>query len=89
MADVQFHQSQTGKKFYEQDVPRIVKALERIADALEGTNKLEEKRFKQEIINEHNRAKKDKETIMKAIREKYGDVFFEKFIEKTSNTDGK
>ncbi len=37
MAD--FFQTRMGQKFYEADVPRIAKALERIADALEAQNR--------------------------------------------------
>lgn len=36
---IEFFQSMMGRKFYEADVPRITKALERIADALEEQNK--------------------------------------------------
>lgn len=35
MAGPEFFQTLMGKRFYEGDVPRIIKALERIADALE------------------------------------------------------
>jgi len=31
----QFFQSMRGAKFFEADVPRLIRALERIADALE------------------------------------------------------
>jgi hypothetical protein len=37
MSDTPFFQTQMGRKFYEADVPRLVKALERIATALEAT----------------------------------------------------
>jgi hypothetical protein len=36
---IEFFQTRMGKKFYDADVPRITKALERIADALEESNK--------------------------------------------------
>lgn len=36
----EFFQTGMGRKFYEADVPRIAGALGRIADALEGANKL-------------------------------------------------
>ena len=39
---IEFFQSMMGRKFYEADVPRITKALERIADALEKQNKEDE-----------------------------------------------
>jgi hypothetical protein len=35
----EFHKTMMGTKFYGHDVPRIVKALERIAEALEHSNK--------------------------------------------------
>ena len=35
MSDPQFFQTAMGKAFYERNVPRLAKALERIADALE------------------------------------------------------
>lgn len=40
-----FHETQMGRKFFESQVPKIIKALERIADALEEQNKpvIEEK----------------------------------------------
>lgn len=37
---MEFFQTSMGKKFYEKDVPRLVSAMERIADALENGNKL-------------------------------------------------
>jgi hypothetical protein len=88
MADTQLHQTTLGRKFFEQDIPRMVKALERIADALEKNTKLEESRFKQEKINESLRSKKDKEVLVKALREKYGDKFCDQFVEKNI-LDGK
>ncbi|MAH47084.1 hypothetical protein CMI37_14750 [Candidatus Pacearchaeota archaeon] len=39
----EFYQTLMGRKFYEADVPRIVKALERIAEALEKQEITEEK----------------------------------------------
>ena len=35
----EFYQTLMGRKFYDADVPRIVKALERIATVLENQNK--------------------------------------------------
>jgi hypothetical protein len=35
---IAFFQTMMGKKFFEADVPRLVKALERIAEALEEKN---------------------------------------------------
>ena len=39
---IEFFNTMMGRKFYEADVPRITKALERIADALENQNKEDE-----------------------------------------------
>jgi len=39
---VELHNTLMGRKFYEADVPRIVKALERIATALENQVDIEE-----------------------------------------------
>jgi len=36
---IEFHQTMMGRKFYEHDIPRMAKALERIANALEEQNK--------------------------------------------------
>ena len=38
MSGPEFFQTRMGQKFYEADVPRMIKALERIADALEVGN---------------------------------------------------
>ena len=36
---VDFYQSKMGKKFYEGDIPALVRAIERLADAIEELNK--------------------------------------------------
>lgn len=36
---VEFYQSKMGKKFYEGDLPALVRAVERLADATEELNK--------------------------------------------------
>ena len=38
---VEFYQTGYGRKYYEADLPRIIKALERIATALEQQNERE------------------------------------------------
>ena len=38
-----FFKTMMGAKFYQADVPRLVKALEKIAEELEKANKLKEK----------------------------------------------
>lgn len=35
MGDPRFFETRMGRKFYEADVPRLIKVLERIADALD------------------------------------------------------
>ncbi len=34
-----FHETQYGKRFFDGQLPKLIKALERIADALEEANK--------------------------------------------------
>jgi len=41
----EFFRTQMGRKFYDTDIPQLVKVLERIASQMEKKNKLEEKRF--------------------------------------------
>ena len=36
----EFHETRRGQIFYDHQVPRIVKALERLADAVEESNRL-------------------------------------------------
>ena len=40
-----FGKSLRGAKFYERDVPKLIGVLDRIAEALEAQNKLNEKRL--------------------------------------------
>jgi hypothetical protein len=44
----EFFRSQMGRKFYDGDVPQLVKVLERIANQMEKQNILEEKKFRLE-----------------------------------------
>ena len=41
----EFHRTSMCRKYYESDLPKLTKVLEKIADQLEKSNKLEEKRF--------------------------------------------
>lgn len=43
-----FHRTPMGRKFYESDLPKLVSVLEKIANKMEESNKLDEKRFKLE-----------------------------------------
>ena len=40
-----FPSTRRGSKFYDFDIPKLTEQLERIANALEGKNKIEEKRL--------------------------------------------
>ena len=42
MAETNFHSTRRGSKFYDFDIPKLTEQLERIANALEGKNKIEE-----------------------------------------------
>jgi len=41
----EFFRTAMGRKFYDADIPQLVKVLEKIATQMENKNKLEEKRF--------------------------------------------
>ena len=41
----EFFRTAMGRKFYDADMPQLVKVLEKIATQMEKKNKLEEKRF--------------------------------------------
>jgi len=41
----EFFRTQMGRKFYDADIPQLVKVLEKIASQMDKKNKLEEKRF--------------------------------------------
>lgn len=38
-----FHETMLGKRFFENQLPKLIKELKRIADALEKQNELKEK----------------------------------------------
>ncbi len=42
----EFHRTARGQKFYENDLPKLVKALERIGGLLESLNEREEKKWR-------------------------------------------
>ena len=44
----EFYRTSMGRKFYESDLPKLVSVLERIANKMEESNKLDEKKFKLE-----------------------------------------
>lgn len=39
-----FHETQYGKRFFDSQLPKLIKTLERIADALEKQNENKEKK---------------------------------------------
>ncbi len=41
----EFYKTRIGRKFYETDLPRLTLALEKIANKMEESNKLNEKKF--------------------------------------------
>ena len=41
----EFFRTAMGRKFYDADMPQLVKVLEKIATQMENKNKVEEKRF--------------------------------------------
>tara|TARA_B100000579_G_C22302853_1_gene607967 strand:+ start:179 stop:364 length:186 start_codon:yes stop_codon:yes gene_type:complete len=44
----EFFRTQMGRKFYDADIPQLVKVLERIATQMERKNKLDEKKWQLE-----------------------------------------
>ena len=44
----EFYRTSMGRKFYESDLPRLISVLEKIANKMEESNKLDEKKFKLE-----------------------------------------
>ena len=63
MAETNFHSTRRGSKFYDFDIPKLTEQLERIANALEGKNKIEEKRLvlEQKKLNRRLRIKESKD----------------------------
>ena len=43
----EFHETKMGRYFYDGNVPRLIRALERIADALEKQNEMKDKEVKE------------------------------------------
>lgn len=43
---MKFHETVYAKKFFDSQVPKVIKALERIADALEEANKIKQEEKK-------------------------------------------
>lgn len=39
---VQFHETTYGKRFFDSQLPKLIKSLERIADALEKQNQIKQ-----------------------------------------------
>lgn len=43
-----FHRTPMGRKFYESDLPNLITVLEKIANRMDESNKLDEKRYRLE-----------------------------------------
>lgn len=44
----EFFRTSMGRKYYESDIPKLTSVLERIANQMELSNKIEEKKFRLE-----------------------------------------
>lgn len=67
MAGPQFFQTVMGRRFYEGDVPRIASALTRIAEALEGGQKVESEQL--EVLEEEAEERGDSsEDVRRGLR---------------------
>lgn len=44
-----FHETGYGRKFFERQLPELIKAIKRVADALEKQNQLLEKKEEEEL----------------------------------------
>lgn len=42
---LQFHETVRGTKFFDRDIPALIKALNRVADELEKSRELEERKL--------------------------------------------
>ncbi len=45
---LQFHETVRGARFFDHDIPALIKAMNRLADELEKNRKLEEEKRKKE-----------------------------------------
>jgi hypothetical protein len=57
---IEFHTTRRGSKFYDFDVPKLAEQLERIANAMEAQNKIEEKKLlleQKKYLNENKNAR--------------------------------
>lgn len=64
----QFHETQYGKRFFDSQLPKLIKALERIADALEKQNK-EEKKQEAKSMKVHKAKKRPMTLFDKLLQE--------------------
>lgn len=51
---MQFHETQYGKKFFDSQLPKLIKELGRIADALEKANEKKENEKEASDYENHN-----------------------------------
>lgn len=59
----EFHKSVRGQKFYDGDLPRLVKALEKISNQLQTLNEREERKFKLDERLKRQEIKKNKDEL--------------------------
>ena len=52
----QFHETWYGKRFFDNQLPKLIKEFGRIADALEKANELKENELKEKENNHENRS---------------------------------
>jgi len=52
---MKFHETGYGRRFFEKQIPDLLKTLGRIADALETANDIERKQLKQKRYETHKR----------------------------------
>lgn len=50
---IQFHETVRGGRFFDHQLPQLIKALNRVADEMEAVRKLEEKKL--ELLKENTK----------------------------------
>jgi hypothetical protein len=64
----EFAKSRNGKKFFEFDIPRLAQAMEKLAEALVQSNKIEEKKLvleQKRVLNEQRIDAKNENSTQK------------------------
>ncbi len=69
----EFAKSRVGKRFLEMDIPKLADALEKLAEAMNESNKIEEKKLlleQKKFLNEkRNTNTKDTETLQEKTKD--------------------